>query len=203
MRGLRPRPSRLQQIVLHGRLGKRRGGDTLTPFRAARRFRSFRRNIRGSRVSQALSGSARAGASRVEDATKPPQGFSPPDTIARASDVGAFAVVRDVGDLRLRNLRISNPAAGRGERAGRAPHLSGAAGDADAGVAAKQRRGRSFEPVAIGPDGHSPAAFSGSLDQDLRLDRVFCPYGLVDRWIPRPKILHPYPNERFYAKHPK
>lgn len=26
---------------------------------------------------------------------------------------------------------------------------------------------------------------------------------LVNRWIPRPKILHPYPNERFYAKHPK
>jgi RNA-directed DNA polymerase len=26
---------------------------------------------------------------------------------------------------------------------------------------------------------------------------------LVDRWIPHPKVLHPYPNERFYAKHPK
>jgi hypothetical protein len=26
---------------------------------------------------------------------------------------------------------------------------------------------------------------------------------LADRWIPRPQILHPYPNERFYAKHPK
>jgi RNA-directed DNA polymerase len=25
----------------------------------------------------------------------------------------------------------------------------------------------------------------------------------VDRWLPRPKILHPHPNERFYAKHPK
>jgi hypothetical protein len=25
----------------------------------------------------------------------------------------------------------------------------------------------------------------------------------VDRWIPHPKVLHPYPNERFYAKHPK
>jgi RNA-directed DNA polymerase len=23
------------------------------------------------------------------------------------------------------------------------------------------------------------------------------------RWIPAPKILHPHPNERFYAKHPK
>jgi hypothetical protein len=27
--------------------------------------------------------------------------------------------------------------------------------------------------------------------------------GLADFWIPRPKILHPYPNVRFYAKHPK
>jgi hypothetical protein len=26
---------------------------------------------------------------------------------------------------------------------------------------------------------------------------------LSDRWIPSPQILHPYPNERFYAKHPK
>jgi RNA-directed DNA polymerase len=25
----------------------------------------------------------------------------------------------------------------------------------------------------------------------------------VDRWIPHPKILHPYPNERFFAKHPR
>jgi len=24
----------------------------------------------------------------------------------------------------------------------------------------------------------------------------------VDRWLPKPKILHPYPNERFFAKHP-
>jgi group II intron reverse transcriptase/maturase len=26
---------------------------------------------------------------------------------------------------------------------------------------------------------------------------------LVIRWLPRPRILHPYPNDRFYAKHPK
>jgi RNA-directed DNA polymerase len=26
---------------------------------------------------------------------------------------------------------------------------------------------------------------------------------LANRWIPNPKILHPYPNERFFAKHPK
>jgi group II intron reverse transcriptase/maturase len=26
---------------------------------------------------------------------------------------------------------------------------------------------------------------------------------LADRWIPSPKILHPHPNERFYAKYPK
>jgi hypothetical protein len=25
----------------------------------------------------------------------------------------------------------------------------------------------------------------------------------VDLWLPKPSILHPYPNERFYAKHPK
>jgi hypothetical protein len=25
----------------------------------------------------------------------------------------------------------------------------------------------------------------------------------VDRWFPQPRILHPYPNDRFYAKHPK
>ena len=25
----------------------------------------------------------------------------------------------------------------------------------------------------------------------------------ADRWIPKPKILHPYPNERFSAKHPR
>jgi len=25
----------------------------------------------------------------------------------------------------------------------------------------------------------------------------------ADRWIPKPKILHPHPNDRFYAKHPK
>lgn len=26
---------------------------------------------------------------------------------------------------------------------------------------------------------------------------------LVNQWIPSARILHPYPNERFYAKHPK
>ena len=26
---------------------------------------------------------------------------------------------------------------------------------------------------------------------------------LVDRWIPAPKIVHPYPEQRFYAKHPR
>ncbi len=26
---------------------------------------------------------------------------------------------------------------------------------------------------------------------------------LVDKWIPSARIPHPYPNERFYAKHPK
>ena len=26
---------------------------------------------------------------------------------------------------------------------------------------------------------------------------------LIDFWIPRPRILHPYPNDRFYAMHPK
>jgi RNA-directed DNA polymerase len=31
----------------------------------------------------------------------------------------------------------------------------------------------------------------------VRLDR------LADRWIPKARVLHPYPNERFYAKHPK
>ena len=25
----------------------------------------------------------------------------------------------------------------------------------------------------------------------------------VERWIPKPAILHPYPNKRFYAKHPR
>jgi RNA-directed DNA polymerase len=25
----------------------------------------------------------------------------------------------------------------------------------------------------------------------------------VDRWLPHPKVLHPYPNDRFYAKHPR
>jgi len=26
---------------------------------------------------------------------------------------------------------------------------------------------------------------------------------IVRSWIPMPKVLHPYPNERFYAKHPR
>ena len=26
---------------------------------------------------------------------------------------------------------------------------------------------------------------------------------LTERCIPKPKILHPHPNDRFYAKHPK
>lgn len=26
---------------------------------------------------------------------------------------------------------------------------------------------------------------------------------IADSWIPKPKILHPHPNDRFYAKHPK
>jgi len=26
---------------------------------------------------------------------------------------------------------------------------------------------------------------------------------IVENWIPQPRILHPHPNERFYAKHPK
>jgi RNA-directed DNA polymerase len=25
----------------------------------------------------------------------------------------------------------------------------------------------------------------------------------VDRWLPKPKVLHPYPSERFFAKHPR
>jgi RNA-directed DNA polymerase len=30
-----------------------------------------------------------------------------------------------------------------------------------------------------------------------------CFGSLTDLCIPKPKILHPHPNERFYAKHPK
>lgn len=26
---------------------------------------------------------------------------------------------------------------------------------------------------------------------------------IVDRWVPRPKTVHPYPGQRFYALHPK
>ena len=26
---------------------------------------------------------------------------------------------------------------------------------------------------------------------------------LLDRWVPRPRVLHPYPMDRFYAIHPK
>jgi hypothetical protein len=26
--------------------------------------------------------------------------------------------------------------------------------------------------------------------------------GMAERWIPKTLILHPYPNERFFAKHP-
>jgi RNA-directed DNA polymerase len=26
---------------------------------------------------------------------------------------------------------------------------------------------------------------------------------MADRWIPKPAITHPYPNDRFYARHPK
>ena len=26
---------------------------------------------------------------------------------------------------------------------------------------------------------------------------------LADRWIPKPKIVHPYPEQRFYATHPR
>jgi len=26
---------------------------------------------------------------------------------------------------------------------------------------------------------------------------------IANRWIPKPKILHPYPNARFFAKHPR
>ncbi|WP_235893947.1 group II intron reverse transcriptase/maturase [Oceanidesulfovibrio indonesiensis] len=31
--------------------------------------------------------------------------------------------------------------------------------------------------------------------------KTFSP--IVKRWIPVPKVMHPYPNERFYAKHPR
>lgn len=34
----------------------------------------------------------------------------------------------------------------------------------------------------------------------IRWDR-FEPYS--DRWIPRARILHPWPSERFYATHPR
>jgi group II intron reverse transcriptase/maturase len=30
-----------------------------------------------------------------------------------------------------------------------------------------------------------------------------CFRAIVTRWIPAPKVLHPHPNDRFYAKHPK
>jgi hypothetical protein len=26
---------------------------------------------------------------------------------------------------------------------------------------------------------------------------------IANHWVPRPRILHPYPNARFYAKHPR
>ena len=26
---------------------------------------------------------------------------------------------------------------------------------------------------------------------------------IVRSWIPTPRVMHPYPNERFYAKHPR
>ena len=26
---------------------------------------------------------------------------------------------------------------------------------------------------------------------------------LIQRWIPKPRIVHPYPDQRFYAKHPR
>jgi len=26
---------------------------------------------------------------------------------------------------------------------------------------------------------------------------------IVRSWIPKPRVMHPYPNERFYAKHPR
>ena len=26
---------------------------------------------------------------------------------------------------------------------------------------------------------------------------------IADRWVPKPKILHPFPNVRFFAKHPR
>ena len=34
-----------------------------------------------------------------------------------------------------------------------------------------------------------------------RCDGIASPH-LMNRWIPLPRILHPYPDERFYATHP-
>ena len=50
---------------------------------------------------------------------------------------------------------------------------------------------------------HQPAAVSGT-----RTRQSACPQRwqaltrLFERWIPRPKVLHPYPQARFYATHP-
>jgi len=44
-----------------------------------------------------------------------------------------------------------------------------------------------------------PCPFEGS-----NLEEAAQRFGkIADRWIPKPKILHPFPNVRFFAKHPR
>ncbi|HKE29456.1 MAG TPA: hypothetical protein VKB88_44205 [Bryobacteraceae bacterium] len=46
-----------------------------------------------------------------------------------------------------------------------------------------------------------PAAFGlGREPPELGWDRL---NPLLDRWIPQPRVLHPYPDKRFDAIHPR
>jgi len=38
--------------------------------------------------------------------------------------------------------------------------------------------------------------------QPARRDALGTPYPSVDRWIPAPRVLHPYHDARFYSTHP-
>ena len=50
-------------------------------------------------------------------------------------------------------------------------------------------------------DGRMPAAFGlGREPPELGWDRL---NPLLDRWIPQPRVLHPYPDKRFDAIHPR
>ena len=74
-----------------------------------------------------------------------------------------------------------------------------------AGVLQLSRSPRQHGSTGVVPDGRRSRSWLHALRRRSQRHRMpWERFGrLVDRWIPKVQVLHPYPNDRFYAKHPR